>query len=128
MGDVFRLQGSYGTEPSESTTQSLDPSIATPISEVLSLAKKLTADYELAGDTPQQVALGGLTGANVLVVSTDEGRKVVVRITSADGATQSIPVEGAMLLMTASTPITAIDLTRVTGISTTVHIFLGQAA
>lgn len=128
MGDVFRLQGTYGVESTEDSVQSLDPSIATAISETVALSKKMVVDYELTADAIQAVAFGGLASANVVVIKVEDNRKVLVRVTSADGATQSIPVDTVLVLISMSVSITALDLTRVAGIGTTVRVFLGQRA
>ena len=124
MADIFRLLGSYGTEPVLGSPSG-QPSIQTPIDETTQLSAKSVQQYDLVNDAPQAVALAGLAGINALMVKTIGG-KVVVRITSTDGSLQSIPVEGFLALLSLTTPITAIDLTRTPGTETLVTLFIGQ--
>lgn len=124
MADVFVLEGSFSTKPT-SGNPSGNPEVESPISERITLANKTLGLYELTVDTPVSVDFGGLTNVNVLVIKT-VGGKVRVRLTSADGATQAVPVDSMLILLDRSVPITAIDLTRVAGVATTVRVFLGE--
>lgn len=126
MADSFALQGAYTTTPYIGVRSGV-PSLQSPIDERVALVNKLIGQYDLTVDTAVAVNFAGLTNVNVLVVKAIGG-KVRVRITSADGSAQAIPVDGFLSLISLSVPITAIDLTRVVGTSTTVEIFLGQRA
>lgn len=126
MADIFQLLGSYATSPT-SGVPSGSVGVEAAVDERVALQKKASADYELAADAPEAVDFCGLSAANVLVVKTIGG-KVRIRVTSADGATQAFPVDSFLVLMSAAVPITAVDLTRVSGVSTTVRVFLGQSA
>lgn len=96
------------------------------ISEALSLTKKDYDTISLAADAAAPVSFGsGVTEAQVIIIQTTGG-KVKVRLTSTDGATQAVPVDGTFILISRTVPITAIDLTRTTGVLTTVDVFLGQ--
>lgn len=123
MSDLFKLSGDYTTSCGCNTSGV--PQVAAPISETLALAKKTTSRETLTTDSPVAVSLNGLTSAHVVVIKTIGG-KVRVRLTSSDGATQAIPVDSFCVLISQSVPVTAIDLTRVTGRSTTVEVFLGE--
>jgi len=125
MADKFQLIGSWGTTPQTSSLLASGlPSILAPISESVSLSQKNPDDYTLTVDGAVPIAFGGVTNAHVVVIFCD--RKIKVRLTSADGATQSVPVDGMLLLISETVPFTAIDMTRVAAQETRVKTFLGQ--
>ena len=93
----------------------------------MNLDRKHYDEVELSSDVFTPVGFGGVADAHVVVLKSP-GRKVTARLTSADGSQQLIPVEEFAFLMSISTPFTAIDLQRETGVTTTVMIFLGQRA
>ncbi len=96
-----------------------------PINESVVLAKKNGQDnYILTVDTPVPVAFGGVTNAHVVTIFSD--RKITVRLTSADGATQSVPCDDMLIIVSKTTPFTAIDLTRVAAQETRVEVFIGE--
>lgn len=122
--DTFRLTGTWGTSPILGQPSAI-PSFDAPIDEIIQITKKNQDDLTLTVDSPVVVSLGGLTNVHVLVIKT-VGGKIAVRLTSTDGSTQSVPVDTFLALITLSVPITAIDVTRVAGIETQVHIFMGE--
>jgi len=124
VADVFRLEGSYQTQPT-SGNLSGNPSVDALISERVGIKNKAIAVYNLTSDSPVSVSLAGMSGINVLMLKT-VGGKVRVRLTSADGAQQAIPVDSFIALIDLTVPITAIDLTRNPATSTTVQLFLGE--
>lgn len=125
MADKFTLSGVYGTAPvTGALLASGSPAITAPINESVMLEEKNFDDYKLTVDTAVDVAFGGVTDAHVIQIFSD--RKVKVRLTSADGATQSVPVDGHLSLISKTVPFTAIDLTRVAGQETRVKVFIGQ--
>ena len=124
MADVFRLDGSYQTQPT-SGNLSGNPEVDALISERVGLKNKAIAVYQLTTDSPVSVSLSGMAGVNVVCLKT-VGGKVRVRFTSADGAQQAIPVDSFLSLINLSVPITAIDLTRQPATATTVQVFLGE--
>lgn len=124
MADVFRLDGSYQTQPT-SGNLSGNPEVDALISERVGLKNKAIAIYNLTADAPVSVSLSGMTGVNVIMLKT-VGGKVRVRLTSADGAQQAIPVDSFLALIDLTVPITAIDLTRQPATATTVQVFLGE--
>jgi hypothetical protein len=126
MADAFRLQGSYELVPL-SAPASFAQSVVAPITEAKTLADKASTDIVLSADAPVPIPFGSLPSANVVILKSTGG-KVTARLTSADGSAQSIPFDTYFILMSDSVPITAIDLTRVAGIPTTVRIFIGQKA
>ena len=125
MADQFILSGSYTVAPLSAT--SLDPSLATTIDEPLALKSKQFSDMTLSVDTPVTVPFGTVVNAHIVILKA-LGGKVKARITSADGATQAIPFDTFLILMSQTVPITAIDLTRVLATATTVKVFLGEKA
>ena len=125
MADKFTVGGQWGTTPQTgSLLASGAPAISAPISETVILSQKNFDDYVLTVDSVVAVQFGGVTNAHVVEISCD--RKIKVRFTSADGATQSIPVDGHLSLISKSVPFTAIDLQRVAGQETRVKVFIGQ--
>lgn len=128
MADVLTLAGQWDSEPAAPGIGSSDPSIPAPLSETVTLARKFYADITLDADGPISVPIGGtnpIRNAHVIIART-LGGKVKMRVTSADGATQAWPVDPLAIHYSLSVPITAIDLTRVPGILTTVKLFLGD--
>lgn len=125
MADQFRLSGGYGTSPATGAQASGDPQIDANLDERLSLGNKTSFTVSLAADDVSTVDLCGMTNIHVLVLRT-VGGKVRARITSADGSTQSVPVDPLLIFISKSVPITALDLTRVAGVPTTVKVFFGE--
>lgn len=127
MASTFRVSGQLTDQPI-SGIGSGQPTVTIPLDESVALSDaSLQSSYNLTVNTPVAVQFGTLTAVNVLFIKTIGG-KVIVRITSADGTTQAIPVDSVLLLICTSVPITAIDLTRVAGQDTRVNVALGQAA
>jgi hypothetical protein len=93
----------------------------------LGLPGKHGDSVSLTVDTPVVVSLGGLTGANFVMLRATGG-KVKARFTSSDGTTQALPVDPLLILKCDSVDITAIDLTRIAGTPTTVEVLLGEKA
>lgn len=95
--------------------------------ETLALAKVTSSgEYTLLSDSPQAVSFGSVTNAHVVILSSNA--HVVLTITSADGTSQTFPLDGVLYLSSKSVPITAITLTRNAGVDTTVEVSLGQLA
>lgn len=125
--DLFSIQGQWSTSPQTGgLLASGAAALLTPILEQMSLDEKQVATYDLVGDSPQSIAFGGVTNANVVIIAAT--RKVRARLTSADGSQQSIPIDGLAILISRSVPFTALDLTRVPATDTDVAVFLGQKA
>lgn len=122
--DVFELTGSYSATPASGSDPEETADVIKALAESLLLKGKLVARYALASDSVQTVSLGGLTNVHVLILKTSG--KVRTRLTSTDGSSQAIPVDSFLALVTESVAITAIDLTRVTGVDTVVQVFLGE--
>lgn len=126
MSDVFAITGSYSATPA-SGSPSADPIITAALDERLMLATEQYSQLTLASDSPVALPLGGLSEANVLIVKC-VGGKVRVRISSADGSQQSVPVDSFLALISASVPMTVVDVTRTPGVQTVIRYFLGQKA
>ena len=120
---TFRVAGSLSLAPSLGAVSGIRGS-AIPLDELLYVEQQMQNTYVLDGDSPVSVQFGTLSAANAVFVKADG--KVRVRLTSADGSQQSVPVDSVLLLTCQATGITAIDLTRVAGVDTTVEVFLGQ--
>jgi hypothetical protein len=127
MSHTFKLHGDYSVVPA-SGNPSAAPTVSAPIDETLTLKRSPSvSEYELASDAVQAVAFGPATNAHVIVIKT-VGGKVKARLTSADGAVQSVAVDSFALIISESVPYTALDLTRVSGVTTTVKVLLGEKA
>ena len=125
MADSFRLSGSYATTPLGGTP-SFDPNIDAPIDEPAQLAKKRIDEIDLDVDTEVAVAFGGVTNANIVILKAVGGTTVQAHVTSAAGASQIIPFDTYLILMSMATPVTAIGLVRTPATPTTVRVFLGE--
>lgn len=132
MGDLVRVRGAVTALP---------PTAASPVSgdlgEVgelderllvgakLNLRLVLTADA--ARDVPILAAAGGpfVAGAHVLVAKV-VGGKVTATLSTLAGAYQSVPVDGVLLLISETDPVTTLYFTRTPGVATTVKLFLAE--
>ena len=103
------------------------PSTLVSTDETLALRNYLNTVVYLTVDTAVAVSLGPLTGVNYLSIRSGDS-KVRVRLTSADGTTQAVPVYPSFSLRSDTVDITAIDLTRTAGIDSEVFIVMGQKA
>jgi hypothetical protein len=126
MSKVFALTGAYSATPA-SGSPSADPIVTAALDERQMLATLQYSQLTLNADTPVVLPLGGLTSANVVIVKC-VGGKIRVRITSADGSQQAVPVDTFLALISASVPMTAVDVTRTPGVQTVIRYFLGQKA
>lgn len=87
------------------------------------------ATYVLTADAVVAVNVTPLAAVNYLLVGgVVGGAKVKIRITTADGATQVIPINDFLTLLSRTTAITAIDLQRSAGVLTEVTVVLGELA
>lgn len=122
MASRFELAGALAVTPLEGD----GPDIGEVISELVALEEFKLATYTLGDDAAVDVDFGGLASANVVVIKVTGG-KVRVRLTSADGATQAVPVDSLFVLVDRATSVSAIDLTRTPSTSTRVQVFLGES-
>lgn len=125
MADSFELIGSYKTEPLGGDT-SFEPVLTAAFNEALQLTKKRSDCVSLSADPAEAVSFGGVTNAHVVILKVLSGASVQARLTSTHGATQSIPVNTALVLLSTTNPITAIDLIRSAGTASVVQVFLGE--
>lgn len=124
MSDSFQLQGSWQTTPQAGSLSGELVSLAS-LNEYVTLKRKSTAELDLTTDDPVVVSLGG--NIHVLHVKTIGG-KARVRFTSADGAAQALPVDGVLEWICQKVPVTALDVTRETGVNVQVKLFFGEKA
>ncbi len=123
-GQVFASAGATSWPSGEQTL--LEPlAFTAPL-----VAAPLAGEWQLSDDNPADLsALPQLVGGAHIVVLHAYGGKVRARLTSTDGAQQSVPVDPIHVTISQSVPITGLDLTRVAGAGTvSVRVFLGQAA
>lgn len=126
MQQRLKLEGSVEVS-SPVGNPSGHPQALVQLAEILYTGKYSVQTVTLSADNATSLSLGALSEANFLVIRVDGG-KVRVRITSSDGTSQSIPVDPLLILRCDSVGITAIDITRTTGIDTDVYAVLGQKA
>lgn len=93
----------------------------------MALRNYLSTVVYLTSDSPVTVNLGPLTGVNYLSIRSGDA-SVRVRITSATGTAQAVSVYPSFDLRSDTVDITAIDLTRTSGIDSEVFIVMGQKA
>jgi len=124
MSDTFRLQGTYSTTPLVGVPSGF-PSLAAPINEIAQLAGKQPGQYTLDTDAAVDVAFGGLSAANVVIIKA-VGGPIRVRLTTGSESDQVVRVDSFLVLLSYTVPYTAIDLTRSPGVETIVEVFLGQ--
>lgn len=124
MADQFRLSGDFQTSPGTGSSASIDPQVQSHIDERMSLVRKSTESMVLTVDTPVAVDMTNFQlGAHVVVLKSNA--KVQVRVTSADGSVQAFPAD-VWVSICRDVPITALDVTRVAGVETTVRVFMGE--
>lgn len=123
---TLKINGSIGTEPVAGNPSGIFALIA-PLQIQESLVRKLETEILLDADPAVPVDFGSLTEANVLFLK-GTGGKFKATLTSTDGASQVVPVDDTLMLTVRKVPITAISLTRETGVEVSVSLFLGEYA
>ena len=127
MSDSFTLSASTRVMPNVGLPLGSGcPTFTIPFDEEVELASKNYEELDLAVDTAVVVPFGGVTNAAVVIIAVENDKKVMARLTSADGTEQAIPVDDSLILICRSVPVTAIDLTRVAATATKVKVFLGE--
>ena len=124
MSETLRISGELTSKPL-SGNPSGQANTVIPIDESMGIGLPLYTSLVLNTDAVQSINMGTLASVNTLLIRSIGG-KVRVRITSADGSTQSIPCDPIMFLMSRSVDITALDIMRVPGVQTQVLIYMGQ--
>lgn len=124
MADILNVQGAFTLSANTGLTRG-SPTVLAQFAEQVAMLRKCETEYTLESDSAQSIPLNGLTGANFLYIFCDAA--VTLRITTADGATQAVPVFPlAMLLLPAAKPITAVTVQRVPGTVTVVKLVMAQ--
>jgi hypothetical protein len=126
VADVFALTGSWSLTPA-SGVPSLDPSVSTPVNEIVPLQAKQVGDLTLTVDTPVSVDFGGVASANVVVLKA-QGGPCTLAVTWADGTSQIVPFDSVFIDISLTNPITAMTITRQPATLTYVKVMLGQQA
>ena len=124
MAKTYTLNGEWSAAPTVGVPTG-EPSVLAPLRESIALSRVSSQEFDLSSDSAVSVNLNGLTEIHVLSIKT-VGGKVRAQLTSADGTTQSVPVDSVLVLISSSVPVTALTLTRVAGTSTKVHLFMGE--
>ncbi len=124
MSDTLLLTGQLAINPPRSCAADSDLSTIVNLSESMTLAAKQTVSFVIPSDAAFPIDLTATPNVNMLFI--DASAKVMLTITTADGAVQTLPVDPMMLWFSSSVPITALSVTRVAATDTTVHLILGD--
>lgn len=123
MSDTFSLKGTYAvTHGATDTDPSADFDISSAFNETMSVKRKLAQTISLDADAAEVVSLGDLANAHVVLIRASQD--VRVALTSSHGSLQLIPAGKVCFIMAVVAPVTAIQITRQAGVSTTVRIVL----
>lgn len=107
----LKMAGSVQSDPSSVTDAT------SLLSQAIDLAFKATYDASFGGNVPISgtftPALGAVTKVRAVVVRAVDGQSLVVRVTSALGAAQAIPVSDLLVLRAQNTgdEVTALSIT-----------------
>lgn len=121
---MLTFTGEVALEPPAGNSSG-QPTVLVSYAEKVAEERSLTTTYSLTVDTPVSVDFGPLTAANFVSLRVS-GAKIRVRVTSADGTSQSLPVDPTLILRSDSVGITAIDLTRTATYDTDVYVVLAK--
>ena len=121
---ILTFNGEVAVEP-PSGNSSGQPTVLVAYSERVAQERQMVTTYTLDADSTVTVDFAPLTEVNFLSIRA-VGKKIRVRITSADGSSQSIPVDPTLILRCDSVGITAIDLTRTATYDTDVYLVMTQ--
>lgn len=124
MPETLSLVGQLSINPSPASAADPDLSTVVMLQEALSITAKQSMTFVVPGDAAFSIDLTATPNVNMIYI--DASSKVMLTITTADGAAQVIPVDPMMLWFSATVPITALSITRVTGTDTTVRLILGD--
>lgn len=129
MTYTYKLVGKTTIElpPAECSASDQFRSRATILEQVI-LKNRLIDLVTLTVDTPVAVSFGGLSTACVvsLRVTTTGSGKVLAALTHADGTAQLVPIDPLFILITQTSPVTAITLTRTATVEASVEVMLGE--
>jgi hypothetical protein len=126
LADSFKLLGSYDLNPLTAPLSFAQVQSA-PINEAMTVKATMWTEMNLILDPAYTVNFGGVTNAHIVILKSTNG-KVLATITTADGTSQVVPFDTYWILMSEASPVTALTLTRVAGVETTVRIFLAEQA
>ena len=123
MAETFSISGSWRTTPSAGAQG--DITALADLFTTMVIKRKQVTELDLTSDPVVAVALGG--SIHVLSVRTVGGR-ANIRITTAGGSTQVVPVDTLVVIVTDGYPITALDVQRETGVNVQVSLFFAEKA
>jgi hypothetical protein len=126
VAETLLLNGQLSINPSPSCSCDPDLSTMVTLSEQMSISAKQSLSFTVPSDAAFPVDLTTTPNVNALFI--DVSQKVILTITTADGAAQVIPVDPVMVWLSALVPITALSITRQVGVDTTVRLILGDKA
>jgi hypothetical protein len=126
IAETLLLNGQLSINPSPACGCDADLGTLVQLSETMSIDAKLTTAFVLASDAAFPVDLTTVPEVSALFIDVTE--KVMLTVTTADGAAQTFPVDPLMIWFSSSVPITALSITRVASTDTTVRLILGQEA
>jgi len=126
VADSFKLTGSYDVTPLTAPLSFAQIQSA-PINEALTIKASMVTEMDLILDPAYTVNFGGVVNAHIVILKSTNG-KVLATLTTADGTAQVVPFDTYWILMSEASPVTALTLTRVAGVETTVRVYLAEQA
>lgn len=125
MPEILTLTGQLSFNPTHAEC-GVDSDLSTVVNlqESLSIAAKQMLTFSLSSDLAFPIDLTTTPNVNMLYI--DVSSKVKLTITTADGATQVVPVDPVMFWISSTVPITALSITRLAGTDTNVKVILGD--
>lgn len=131
--DILTLTLSATIGPSSASScgcEAGSPTYATTTEYTDEVTNKVVARIKLASTaspTPTAVSLQGMTGAAFVKISVlGENGIVRARLTTTQGSTQSVPVDPHLVLVSASDPVTALDLLQPANTECIVEVILAE--
>lgn len=125
MADILNVNGAFTLQANTGLTRG-SPTVLAQFVQQVAMLRKAEAEYTLESDSAQTVSLAGMADAAFLYAYCDA--PVTLRITTADGSAQAIPVYPlAMIMLPAAKALTALTVTRSPGAVTVVKFVLAQA-
>lgn len=125
MKDVFALIGRfYIKPPAQSTEWSGDFFAEGDLDEKIPLTLKSAKLMQLTVDGATVVSFDGLATAGVVYVKVDQ--PVTLTISSTLGTNQTLPLDDLWIHISQSVQISALSITRTSGVLTNCRVVLGQ--
>ena len=126
MLSVLQIHGGYHCEPQCPNVVSVQ--CGAVLTHAVALSEVKYSSYLISTPADQTIGLDALNSISVVIVQTSA--PIIVKLTSASGADQAIPVNDCLLLISKTSPFTAMSIAAASAMTTAavVQVFLGQNA